>query len=68
VTQGDPLSPIVFNVAVDAVVRHLKASFPPGTVWGLFYADDSWLASYDPTTLQTALDLATDLFQRLGLR
>jgi retron-type reverse transcriptase len=28
VTQGDPLSPIVFNVAVDAVVRHLRASFP----------------------------------------
>jgi retron-type reverse transcriptase len=32
VTQGDPLSPIVFNVAVDAVVRHLRASFPPGTL------------------------------------
>jgi Reverse transcriptase (RNA-dependent DNA polymerase) len=68
VTQGDPLSPVVFNIAVDAVVRHLRTSFPPGTLWGLFYADDGWLASHNPTILQSALDLATDLFQRLGLR
>jgi exonuclease III len=68
VTQGDPLSPIIFNIAVDAVVRHLRMSFPPGTLWGLFYADDGWLASHNPAILQSALDMATDLFQRLGLR
>jgi exonuclease III len=68
VTQGDPLSPIVFNVVVDAVVRHIRASVPPGTLWGLFYADDGWLASHNPTTLQYALELATDLFHRMGLR
>jgi Reverse transcriptase (RNA-dependent DNA polymerase) len=68
VTQGDPLSPIIFNVVVDAVVRHIRASFPPGTLWGLFYADDGWLASHNPTILQEALNLITELFQRMGLR
>jgi GAGA factor len=58
----------VFNVVVDAVVRHIRASLPPGTLWGLFYADDGWLASHDPTILQSALNLATDLFQRMGLQ
>jgi Reverse transcriptase (RNA-dependent DNA polymerase) len=36
VTQGDPLSPIVFNVVVDAVVRHIRASFPLA-VCGVFF-------------------------------
>ena len=57
VTQGDPLSPTIFNVVVDAVVRHcisLVAYVEAGLgVWGreiqrwaeLFYADDVLLAS-----------------------
>jgi Reverse transcriptase (RNA-dependent DNA polymerase) len=67
VTQGDPLSPIIFNIAVDAIVRQLRASFPPGTLWGLFYADDGWLASHNPAILQEALNMATDLFLMMGL-
>ena len=27
VTQGDPLSPIIFNMVVDAVVRHWVTGF-----------------------------------------
>jgi hypothetical protein len=64
--QGDHLSPIVFNVAVDTVVRHIRASFPPGTFWGLFYTYDGWLVSHNPTILQEALNLATDPFQQLA--
>jgi Reverse transcriptase (RNA-dependent DNA polymerase) len=51
VTQGDPLSLSIFNVVVDAVVCCLCAVFPHSP-WGLFYADDSWLASADPIIVQ----------------
>ena len=30
VTQGDPLSPTIFNVVVDAVVRHWVTGFISG--------------------------------------
>jgi Reverse transcriptase (RNA-dependent DNA polymerase) len=67
VTQGDPLSPIIFNVVVDAVVRCLRAVFPDN-LWGLFYADDGWLASTDPIIVQQALSAATNLFSQMGLQ
>jgi hypothetical protein len=68
VTQEDPLSPIIFYVAVGTVVRHIRASFPPGTLLGSFYAGDGWLASHNPTILQSASNMTTDLFQRMGLK
>jgi Reverse transcriptase (RNA-dependent DNA polymerase) len=61
VTQGDPLSPIIFNIAINAVVRTMGAAKPGGSALALFYADDGWLAS------QEAVDAATDLFARMGL-
>ena len=60
VTQGDPLSPTVFNVVVDGVVRHwLLLATQEAERRGergrerrhqaaLFYADDGMLASSDP--------------------
>jgi Reverse transcriptase (RNA-dependent DNA polymerase) len=68
VTQGDPLSPFIFNIAVDAVVRELRARFPLGDLFMLFYADNGWLASYWPEVLQQAVDTVTDLFWRMGLK
>lgn len=65
-TQGDPLSPIIFNVIVDAVVRCLRAKAPFESLRGLFYADDGWLASHDPMVAQNTVDSATDLFRRMG--
>ena len=64
VTQGDPLSPTIFNVVVDAVVRHLiTIAVTEEETRGergregrhkaaLFYADDGMLASSDPQWLQ----------------
>ena len=64
VTQGDPLSPTIFNVVVDAVVRHwLKLVVKGVEDRGesghegrhhniLFYADDGMVASLDPQWLQ----------------
>ena len=80
VTQGDPLSPTIFNVVVDAVVRHWvtlsvedaeKRGERGG--WGrhqaaLFYADDGMVVSSDPRWLQWAFNALVSLFERVGLR
>ena len=66
VMQGDPLSPTIFNVVVDAVVLHcLTIVVQEAERRGergregrhqaaLFYADDGMLASSDPQWLQWA--------------
>ena len=60
VTQGDPLSPTIFNVVVDSVVRHwVTLAVEDAEKRGergkegshqasLFYADDGMVALYDP--------------------
>ena len=60
VTQGDPLSPTIFNVVVDAVVRHwvtgvISDAEERGDLVkegryqaALFYADGGMVASSDP--------------------
>jgi Reverse transcriptase (RNA-dependent DNA polymerase) len=68
VTQGDPLSPIIFNVVVDAIVRNLRAEMPFNSFSALFYADDGWLASQNPAHAHQALWISTDLFRRMGLQ
>ena len=60
VIQGDPLSPTILNVVVDAVVRHWFMLMVEGVEDqgergqegrhqnALFYTDDSMVASSDP--------------------
>ena len=60
VTQGDPLSPIIFNVVVDVVVRHwVTLAVEEAETRGgrgqegrhqaaLFYADNGMVASSNP--------------------
>ena len=79
VTQGDPLSPTIFNVVVDAVVRHwLTIAVTEAEKRrergregrhqaALFYADDSMLASSDPQWLQWAFTQLVGIFDRVGL-
>ena len=69
VTQGDVISPTIFNIVVDAIVRywyqslsllesftgHADGSVPE--VSAGFYADDGVLAGYDSDQLQSSLDL-----------
>ena len=63
VTQGDPLPPTIFNVVVDAVVRHwvngiMDAAEDKGETGRegrhqseLFYASDGMVVSSDPAWL-----------------
>ena len=37
------------------------------TIVAVFYADDGLIAARDPKILQSAFDLLTDLFDRVGL-
>ena len=78
VTQGDPLSPTIFNVVVDAVVRQwLRLATQEAERWGergrerrhqaaLFYADNGMIASTDPRWLQWAFTILVGFFDRSG--
>ena len=71
VQQGDVISPLLFNLVVDAVVQavddewHCEAA--EGTVAVSFYADDGRIGRYDQTAVQKYMDICMDLFGRMGL-
>ena len=79
-TQGNPLSPTIFNVVVDAVVRHwLTIAVKEAEKRGergrevrhqvaLFYADDGMLALSDPQWLQWAFMQLVGIFDKVGLK
>ena len=78
-TQGDPLSPTIFNVVVDAVVCHwVTLAVEEAEKMGErgregrhqaahFYADDGMVASSDPRWLQWAFNTLVVIFDRVGL-
>ena len=80
VPQGGPLSPRIFNLMVDAVVRewlknllHSEAAVDGigdeiRLLLACFYADDGLIACRDPDLLQRAFDALTKLFERCGLK
>jgi hypothetical protein len=78
VTQGDVISPMIFNIVVDCVIRYwfhclsldpltVNADDSIPEVSAGFYADDGVLAGHDPDQLQSSLDLLVELFERVGL-
>ena len=78
-TQGDPLSPTIFNVVVDVVVRNWVTVVIAGAEEqgergqegrhqaALFYADDGMVASSDPRWLQGVFNTLVSLFNRVVL-
>ena len=79
VMQGDPLSPTIFNVVVDAVVRHWLeglqnateekgATGREGHFSAVFYAKDRMVGASDPAWLQGAFSALVAIFDRIGLR
>ena len=79
-TQGDPLSPTILNVVVDAVVLHWVSVMVEGAEEQggrgqegrhknvLFYAENGMVASPDPRWLQVDFSTLVCLFGRVGLR
>ena len=80
VTQGYPLSPAVFNVVVDAVVRNCVEVMVEGMYEqsgrgkevrhqnSLFYADDGMVELSYPRWLQGVFSILVGLFDRVGLK
>ena len=76
VTQGGPLSPTIFNLMVDAIVREWERQLVTGglgldnmqQLFACFYADDDLLVAWDPKHLQLAFDLLTNLLDKVGLK
>jgi len=50
VRQGDIVSPFIFNIMVDAVVRHWEYVHQPqgSEEMAMFYADDGLITSTNP--------------------
>jgi hypothetical protein len=71
-TQGDIISPTIFNVVIDAIVHEwhhrLEAEGLSNTVQAIFYADDGHLYSNDANALQRATNIMTELFETIGLK
>ena len=77
--QGDPLSPTIFNVVMDMVVRHqvtgvILDAEEQGELRkegrhqvALFYTYDGMVDSYDPQWLQGDFNTLAGLFDRVGL-
>ena len=78
-TQGDPLSPTIFNVMVDVVVRNWVTVVISGAEErdehgqegryqaSLFYAYNDMVASSDPRLIQGEFNALVGLFDRVGL-
>ena len=78
VTQGDLLPPTLFNVVVDAVIRHWleglqaekeekDAEGGEGHFSAVFYKDDGMVGATDPKWLQGAFSALVAIFDRVGL-
>ena len=72
VTQGDIISPMIFNIIVDRVVRdiHEKINHNQYLViqsTAIFYADDGDLFGCNPHELQDIVNQEVDLFKSIGL-
>ena len=77
--QGNPLSPPIFNVVVNAVVRHWVNSLVDEAESkgeteregrhqsSVFYANDGMVVSSDPAWLQGAFNALVAIFDRVGL-
>ena len=65
--QGDVISPMIFNLMVDAVVRHWEVTAKQSDDVG-FYADDGRLSGHVHSEVQHSLGFITDCFATMGLR
>jgi Reverse transcriptase (RNA-dependent DNA polymerase) len=69
------MSPTIFNIIADAVIRDCERAFCRGNILQsklvdifLFYADDGKIAGEDVNEVQHLLDLFTEKFAAVGLK
>jgi hypothetical protein len=79
ITQGGPLSSLMFNVCVNAIVREWLYQMLDediardgigdrvAKILVAFYIDDGRIASQDPVWLQESFNILIGLFERIGL-
>lgn len=72
VEQGDPLSPLMFNLIIDGLLRslpsHIAASIDTIKVNALAFADDLILAANTPDGLQDLIDHTQKYLESCGLK
>ena len=69
VRVGDTISPMIFNVVTDAILRQWQYEFNPSPLEevALFYIDDGALTGVDATRLQEGLSIIERGFESFGL-
>lgn len=74
VKQGDPMSPVLFNLVLDPLLTKLERDGEgvvidgTGSICSLAYADDSCLVSNSHEGMQRNLDIAVRYFHNTGLK
>jgi retron-type reverse transcriptase len=68
VRQGDIMSPTLFNIMIDAVIRNYEARARINDKTTIqFYADNGFIGSVDYTVAQYTLNVLGQSFQSFGL-
>jgi hypothetical protein len=64
VTQGDIISPMIFNLVLDCIIKAWKLEHPEKAeiIQAIFYADNGLLQTEDAEAIQEALDEFTEYF------
>ena len=75
VRQGCIISPLLFLIVIDFIMRTATANKPQGLVWGLFhrledcdFADDIALLAHSHTDMQEKTDRVANIAKKTGLK
>jgi Reverse transcriptase (RNA-dependent DNA polymerase) len=72
VRQGDIISPMIFNIVTDAIIRECEGQFLTNDISRrldvLFYADDGMVVGKNPSDEENLLNLYTKKLPKLDLK
>ena len=67
VRKGDIISPTIFNIVVDAIIRDCEQMMINQDVFIQFYADDGFIGGLDNDKVQVMLNIMEENFKKVGL-